>query len=227
MKQLLISLHLPKTGGNSFLNAIQSRIGQGCVQDYMDMNYIQAYFMGGVPGNAIRKIQAEDIDPRVRCIHGHFLPAKYLELKQMQGIKFITWLCNPVDRLVSHYYFFLRSYDPNTAGPLFRKVIEEEWTLEKFCFLNEYKNIYAKYLVGFSFDYFDFVGLIEFYDEDLNYFSNKFLKTRLDALKLNCADSDELGGKHIDADFRKEVEKFHCQDMELYNLVLKQRESRV
>ena len=226
MNRLLISLHLPKTGGNSFLQALEAAFGPGLKQDYADMSRIQAYLAGELAPESLAQAQSDILAPGMRCIHGHFLPAKYLPLQRDHEVRFVTWLRDPVERLVSHYYFFRRSYDPNTAGPLFRRIIEEGWSLERFCLSEEYRNLYSRYLWHFPYEAFDFIGLIEAYDEDLEYFSSRFLGRKLEALRLNAATDSERNERKIDPGLRREIEDFHAQDVSLYRRALRDREQR-
>lgn len=225
---MLISLHLPKTAGNSLLLALNSAFGEkNLFQDYSDMIRIQEYLAGKLSAQETFEGQnRQDVMANYQCIHGHFLPAKYFSLLKKTDLKFITFLRNPVERLISQYHFFQRSYDPQTAGPLFRKIIEENWSLEQFCFSEEYHNIYSKYLLGFSYESFDFIGLTEFYEDDLLYFSDKLLQVKLDSHKVNCAVDNKVGDYKVDSGFRREVESFHSKDMTLYTRVLQDREQR-
>ena len=224
---MLISLHLPKTAGSSFLRALEAIFGKDLLQDYSDMSNIQQYLSGNISAHEVcdcAKVQPDWIHRQ--CIHGHFLPAKYLAARDKCSMTFVTWLRDPVERLMSHYHYFKRSYDPKTAGPLFRKVVEEDWTLKRFCFSEEYRNLYAKYLWNFPCESFDFIGLTEFYEDDLRYLSERFLNVKLDACKLNCAIDGETGRYEVDAGFRREIEEFHSEDMALYKRVLWVREQR-
>jgi hypothetical protein len=223
---MLISLHMPKTAGNSFLQALDSVFGKGLRQDYSDMSRIQNYLAGELAASEVAELPVEELAVGTRCIHGHFLPAKYLSIEGQFELQFVTWLRDPVDRLVSHYNFFRRSFDPATAGPLFRRIIEEDWSLEQFCFSEQYRNVYSKYLWHFPYEHFDFVGLIEFYNEDLDFFAERFLGTKVKALKLNCAASSDEVGKKIDIGFRREVAGFHADDVTLYERALHDRERR-
>lgn len=228
MNNMLISLHLPKTAGNSFLQALETNFGEGLRKDYSGMSGIQDYLTGGLSPQELAKYQFTELGSNLpQCVHGHFLPAKFLSNRAKYGMRFITWLRDPVQRLMSHYYFFKRSYDPETAGPLFQKIIEENWSLEEFCFSEEYRNLYSKYLWNFSYDNFDFVGLTEFYEDDLRYFSERFLKTKVEASRLNCGFEGKAGGYEVDTSFRHEVEKFHSADVALYKRALLDREQRV
>jgi hypothetical protein len=223
---MLISMHLPKTAGNSFLKALERKYGQNLYKDYDDMQKIQKFLAGDNNKHELLATPFSESSHLPECIHGHFLAAKFLPYRQRNDAKFITWLREPVQRLISHYNFFRRSYDPATAGPLFRKVIEENWSLEAFCLSDEFRNIYSKYITDFSFNNFDFVGVTEFYDEDLRFLSENILSFNLIPYKLNSAEPVRLNDTVIDPGFRKEIELFHSLDMDLYKQALEVRRQR-
>ena len=111
---LLISLHMPKTAGVSFGAALQEYFGQRYLGDYSD-------FPLNTPTLERHRqaidacLHAKDGDFKdVSCIHGHFLPAKYLLLADRRPCRFITWLREPVARLVSHYHYWFDFYDPKS-----------------------------------------------------------------------------------------------------------------
>src|SRR5437773_5755585 len=129
---MLISLHMPKTAGQSFAAALKAHFGDTLVEDY-----------GGFPMNTPEAVRnataleesvalAENEFPGVECIHGHFLPLKYSGLARRQAT-FITWMRHPVERVVSNYHYWKRTYQPETSPSLHRKVVEEDWSLERFC----------------------------------------------------------------------------------------------
>lgn len=219
---MLISLHMPKVAGNSFLHTLERHFGAGLAKDYVDMSRIQDYLAGKVhPTQLCDAGYSESECARLQCIHGHFLPAKYLKIRaNCKSAKFVTWLRNPVERLVSHYNFFMRSYDPLTAGPLFKRIVEESWSLEKFCFSSEYKNFYKKYLWGFPVGYFDFIGIVERYDEDLQRFGKRYFGIEAYSCRVNCAIDGSVSNYNVDPVFRREVESYHSEDMELYKQIL-------
>jgi hypothetical protein len=158
-----------------------------------------------------------------KCIHGHFLPIKYLLLSTKHTTKFITWLRNPVDRVLSHYYFWKKTYNPDTSPPFQRQMVEENWSLERFCLGPEVKNLYAQFLWGFPLVYFDFIGITEFYQQDLNYFSRTILGSDLDEKIVNVR--GEKGKEYdIDVSFRNDLERHHNIDMLMYEKALEKRE---
>ncbi len=103
------------------------------------------------------------------------MPVKYRLLGWRVPLQFVTWLREPVERLGSHYHYWKRHYNPENAGILHRRVVEEQWSLERFCLGPELQNTYCKFLWGMPLERFAFVGITEFYEEDLAYFSQNIL----------------------------------------------------
>jgi hypothetical protein len=160
-----------------------------------------------------------------KCVHGHFLPIKYLLLSEKKEVRFITWMRNPVERMLSQYHYWKRSYDPKRSAPHHKKFIEENWSLERFCLGPEFRNIYTQYLWGFPLQNFEFIGIVEHYQEDFIFFSRNFLKTSLPSFQINA--SGAIGSKYtIEDNLRKKIETYHKKDMNLYQDCLLVRKKR-
>lgn len=222
---MIISVHLPKTAGTSFLASLEEHFGAALLKDYADLPI-------NTPPESRHRMALEKGRENagrsfagIECIHGHFLPVKYLPASKMHETKFVAWLRNPVDRVFSHYHFWRNHHDPASAGALHNKVIAENWSLERFCLGPEVKNLYGQFLWSFPPSNFDFIGITEFYGEDLNYFGRRYLGKELDARNLNVRSADgESSG--IDNAFRKKLEEHHAMDMELYEMALARRKAR-
>lgn len=223
---VLISLHLPKTAGTSFRAALREHFGERYRDDYAD---------GGLTRPACEREPAAQADAarlacdglgEAACVHGHFLPAKYLPLAGRAELVFVTWMRDPVTRLFSHYRYWQRSYDPEHSAPHHRKVIEEGWTLEQFCLSETYRNVYTQYLWNFPLERFAFIGISEHYREDLHAFSREYLGTDLVFHRDNVtrAGRDSIG---VDAAFVQRVREFHAADMQLYQRALELRRLRL
>jgi hypothetical protein len=222
MTEMIISVHFPKTAGTSFGAALETRFGAAFLRDYADLPINTPEYERNRTALQVALSNAEKDFTGVECIHGHFLPVKYLLMATKREVTFVTWMRNPVERVLSHYYFWRRSYDPETAPRLHRKVMEENWTVEQFCLSSQLKDLYGKFLWGFSIENFDFMGITEFYDQDFPYFSKRFLGLDLEIKKINMG--DRAGGDYpIDKSFRKQVEAFHERDMDLYRRALEMR----
>lgn len=224
---MIISVHIPKTAGTSFAKALEAHFGSGLLQDYADLptNTPQYERNRAALLASVQNAESDDL-AGVECIHGHFLPLKYLLLSLKKDLRFITWMRDPVERVLSHFYYLKSFYDPSTAPDLHRKIIEEDWSVERFCLSIELKNLYSQFLWGFPLEYFDFIGITEFYDEDLSYFSRQYLNTDLESHRVNVGKSK--GEKYqIESSFREELEQFHAHDMELYRTALMMRQKRL
>lgn len=226
---MLISVHLPKTAGSSFLKAMEAHFSDSLYRDYGDrpvnkgslrrnVMAIQSCLLNALPRPSFRD---------VRCIHGHFMPLKYRLLSSGVGEKrYVVWMRDPVERLASHYHYWQRSFNLHDAGDLHRQVIEENWSFERFCLGPELQNIYSKFFWGFPLDSFDFIGITEFYESDVVQFSREFLGVQLDAERTNVNPRENDGVYVDDQEFRERVEKHHSEDMMLYRRALEMRETR-
>src|SRR5690554_3573739 len=152
--KMIISLHTPKAGGSSFKVLLEEHFKNRFFGDYSDLPINTNEFK--------RKADVIRFDKkfrlykkyiyqfkRIECIHGHFLPYKYSSLLDDPEVIFITWLRDPLERMASHYFYWQRAYNKNKSIDLQKRVIEEKWSLEKFCFSNEMKNFYNQFLWNF------------------------------------------------------------------------------
>jgi hypothetical protein len=167
----------------------------------------------------------------VDCIHGHFLPLKYLALSATLPCTFVTWLREPLARLVSHYHYWQRSYDPTSelTSALHRRVIEEGWSLEQFCLAPELRNVYSEFLWGFPPECLDFIGITEFFPVDLRYFSHEIMgnKMRPHTLNQRAGSDAAASGAEINPARRSQIELFHAADIALYRRALQLRQARL
>lgn len=223
---MFISLHLPKTAGTSFQKSLILHFGATLLRDYSDLPFSKPRPVRNAEAQAAGIRLARHTFDGVNCIHGHFLPVKYFPLSIRKKLTFVTWLRHPVERMVSHYRFWQSIYDANASPPHHRKVIEEEWSLERFCLSGEHRNIYTQFLWGVSLDLFEFVGITERYDEDFDWFSRTYFQGALRKCTVNVggrkADTHDL-----DTGLRKEIEQYHAEDMRLYEDALQRRERRL
>ncbi len=222
----IISLHLPKTAGTSFKTSLSDHFGARYRDDYADQAISKTPFercrqalWRSIP------IAAKGLEG-VSCVHGHFLPVKYRPLGLRQNLTFITWMREPLARLVSHYHYWQASYDPDTAAPHHRQVIEQRWSLEAFCLSEKFRNIYAKYLWHFPLEHFAFIGISEHYEEDFGEFTRRFLSVALSPRRENVAKTVDRQ-QAVGDEFAQQVRAFHAEDVRLYQRALQMRERRL
>lgn len=222
---MIISVHLPKTAGKSFQAALQAAFGDAVLEDYgsFPMNTPRAERQRAAVeaclANADREFAGVD------CIHGHFLPLRYLLFAERRDATFVTWLRHPIQRLISNYHYWRREYDAATARPLHRRVVEEDWSLERFGLGDEMRDMYSQFLWGFPLENFAFVGITEHYAEDLAVFAQRYLSRDVAAEWINVG---ERPGQTYDIDpaLARTLEAFHARDMALYARALALRDQR-
>lgn len=227
---MIISVHMPKSGGTSFRHLLKNRFPKSTRGDYdhpihdsEQKRHLKIRF---------RKLQitlssklTSEFD-RVDCIHGHFMPFKYEHFYQSGGHIFVTWLRDPIERIESHYHYWKRHHDEIDQLPFLKKFIEEEWPLEKFAFAEEIRNIYSIYLWNFPVERFDFIGVTEFFEEDLSFFAENYLGIPQASIPEKNINLKKDRRTISDPGLIRELKEFHAEDYKLYRYALDLRPKR-
>mgnify|MGYP003111082481 FL=1 len=237
-KPKIISSHIPRTGGNLFRNVLYDLYGvRDCLENVKDkIYYDEKYFTrkgdmvmyedyGDKPEYNYYEVNPTVDVPQYECIHGHFRLGKYKQL--FNSHKLIVWLRNPIDRLISHYYFLKNS--PLHIDPIQNKLIAEELDLYQFCELETSKNIYKKYFQKYSKN-IDFIGITESYNDSLRKFEKMFdveVGDTYPYFDIESGDSDFKNNiqnskwavykKEYDKIDRNFIKKLNQDDIEIYN----------
>lgn len=224
---LLVSVHIPKTAGasltRSLADAYPGRFAS--VTNRLMSNPADA------PATPAMQKAMRSAD----CMHGHFHPQQVVGLSD-RPMQFVVWVRNPVDRLISNYYYFqrhnvgLRSRWARMRGhwgALREQAYSEKWTLERFCLGPELRNRYTWLFSSFPVERFAFVGVTEHFSEDLQAMGRVIGKQ----LKEHCVNvrprARQSSGPEDDPAFRRRVQEFHQLDMALYESILERRNERL
>jgi len=156
---MLISVHIPKTGGASFKTLLQSHFGDKMLEVYNDCPMNKNTLFRNISA-ILSMIKSTGLSNKYDCIHGHFLPIKYRLIKKKS---YVIWLREPAERLVSRYYHWKRNYLRNNKNKN-RFVKNIDISVKEFCSIKHYQNIYSKYLWGMKIEMFDFIGITENYE---------------------------------------------------------------
>jgi|GEM_PF-3511403 len=204
----LISVHIPKCGGSSFLKFLKGYYGDRLYTDY------------GIEW-AIKNRALLSITEKTLCIHGHFRADKYDEI--FRAACLVTWVRHPVMRTISHYRFVLKypaSVYKNPT-PACKLVQERNLSLVEFAHLPNMKNFLTRYFAGKKLEDFNFIGVVEFYRESLERFCNMTeipFPSVIPQENVNKPPNEETFD--IDkADFEK-IAKLNTADCELYQKIL-------
>ena len=158
---LLVSLHLPKTGGTSLLHVLKEKYGNG---------FQSAYGKHASPGsNVFHK------GSTVRCVHGHNIARHFSGLLETRNqCQWITFLRDPLATAISFYFFARKNLNKDPEAPLFDDRGLENWLLNTRPAAWPHPpgypfNQYTKALKanGLQFEDFTFIGITERFDESM------------------------------------------------------------
>ena len=154
----LISIHIPKTGGTSFLNILCQVYRPETVFHFHKSNFADK----SLP-------EVEQFKARLkadwRIIHSHYHYKEISDLIRYDRTKVIAWLRDPVERVISDYSHFIKRRmnlpEDEDIG------LRRNEPILKFARLPECRNRMSKFLSGRPIDQYFFLGISEFYDEDI------------------------------------------------------------
>lgn len=225
---MIISVHLPKTAGRSFRDLLKSHYKKSYRDDYD--NPLDT-------PKSIRIQKAQDYNSRlslyqkyvlclkgVKCIHGHFLPFKYDYFKEKNNHHFVTWLREPIDRLVSNYFYRMNNYIKDHNESL---VDNSFHSFKDYCLLEESINVYDQYLFKFPITNFSFVGIVEHFDTDLKYFAKNYLNETIESAPKKNQTANKVSLKELkDPVFVEWLKNLNAKDYKIYNQALELRRLR-
>jgi len=122
MQQILIFLHIPKAGGNT----LKSILNEQYREDERLRIYTYPHFSKDKGIERLKKLSIEE-KSKLKLIYGHFAFGihKYLSAEA----KYITFLRNPVDRIISHFYYVkkhnVKEHIKNMEGDTFEEYLEK------------------------------------------------------------------------------------------------------
>jgi hypothetical protein len=207
-RDLVVSIHIPKTGGGSFRAVLEAYADGHFRRDYTDRPL--------APASVRHRLRLATSRPHLeqgtRVVHGHFIATKYW--RRYPDARYAAWFRDPVERLASHYYFWKRSPDPE--HPTCRRLIEEDLSLPAFAALPEMRDVHSKLLGEVPVGRLAFAGLTERYDESLELFRRIFdpgLQVRVQRRHVN---TERMGERYdLDPDLRASIADLNRVDAQL------------
>lgn len=209
----VVSVHIPKTAGTSFGESLALAFDKLVYYDYDDKPINQSRDVRMARAIAHSQLRHKPSHP---VIHGHFLPRKYLYLAQPKSAFFVTWLREPIARLESNYRFWRDTPPPAKIPPLRQRMLDEKWSFFDFATEPRFQNLYHQFFEGFDIELFDFIGLTEHYEDDLERCA-QMLKLPLQLTLRNTRKSSEP--MELTQRQWQEIRDFHRQDIDLYEQV--------
>jgi len=205
----LISIHIPKTAGTSFIHSLKKQYGYQKVVR-LDINDNRTRINKIPLGKAY-------VYKNTTVIHGHFtIDLLNNQFNIPHNTPIITWLRDPVERVISNYYYLQKRLDEelmeekkglNILSKMRRSLLEYAQD-ETNC------NRMSKFLKGIEMDKFFFIGIVENYDEDIQELGRKLNWTHLEIVKHNKT------GKHnkpiVDKKTKDLIRSYNVKDQALY-----------
>jgi hypothetical protein len=214
-KNVIISIHIPKTGGTTFVEVLRKCAEEVLYLDYGSEGPATALFRRGKPITASFESILTDLDSLSgrSVIHGHFSVQKYGG--RFPNALYVTWLRDPVERVVSHYFYWQRSYLPGDA--LWEQVVMQKMTLEQFARLDFARDVYFRWFSPLGVERFDFVGIMEEYDRSLELFRRLFCpEIQFDTALHNCNPNRRGNFYDVGPELRRKILELNQRDAYIY-----------
>jgi hypothetical protein len=201
----LISIHIPKTAGTSFHHILAQQYGE-CHVERIDWPKL---------GDEICR------NPSTAVVHGHLSYKEAKLLDPSGSIPRITWIRNPIDRVVSNYNYLSEKLvqlidEPRHGVDILSKL---QRSLLEFASAEKNRNRIHKFLEGSSIEDYAFIGVVERYDEDINALQRHFGWQNVNPVYYNSSNR----ARSKDVEIRSIIEELNQEDLRWYREVLKFR----
>jgi hypothetical protein len=164
LQRLIISLHIPKTGGTSFSDVLERAYPGQVAFFYRDKNKLTHPKLRDHARLRDPELLTELAADGIRVIHGH-APGGWLLKAAPDQRQYWTWVRDPVERVISAYYYLVQRGQRGRDRPGAEKVAGR--TLEQYARTAQNQNIQSRVLNGMDLSRMGFVGVTERFDESL------------------------------------------------------------
>ena len=214
-REVILSIHVPKTAGMSFGGILKSEYGDRLLLDYGDyQNWVGADSRPAI----LRRVQEEarlrrdELSQKYQVIHGHFFPEKYIGL--FPKADFVAFFRDPFEQTISNYEFLRRHPEAAAEYPAVRIFHECRMSVEEYIAWPQAPQCDA--ISGLSIDDLALAGLTEKFSEGIALFNVLFQTNLTSDVRLNPNPFREEQRYSISDDLRRFIEKHRQPDIELY-----------
>lgn len=226
----IIAIHIPKTAGLTLLHYLRQHFNV-----YEDNKLVEVE-IAKLNKEWKRPSLIEAISERSRiiamtsdynCIAGHFYAKKY---KFYPNAKFITFVRDPLERMMSNYFFWKKVYEAGNPGkdPYLDSIFKRNISLSEFLLEKKFKNYQYTFVKEMNLEKFSFIGVADrqYFSHDVKYLFETVLKCSIQNSEIKQLNATNYDGKIPDIDLNA-FKKFHKKDYEIYNYALEKRRKRL
>ncbi|MFT4664004.1 MAG: hypothetical protein ACI8YQ_003541 [Polaribacter sp.] len=214
----LVSIHIPKTAGTSFRNTLREVYGEQQVKrldvDPNKLHLEQELF------------QSNKLAKEIEVVHGHmYYNLLYDKFKIAPEVPIVTWLRDPVERVISNYKYLSKrlAEELDEEGKGLNILSKMQRTLMEYAHDEMNRNRMSKFLEGLEPEDLYFIGISDYYSEDLKDLADLLGWKNVEEHRLNVT------GKRVDdvsQNDRAAIRELNNLDVDLYQKAIQLREQR-
>lgn len=211
---MIISVHMPKTGGETFRDALDVTFGPRMLRDYGDrVGFVSDEIMRHRQKRAEAMMADRDeIERSYDVIHGHFIADKYRGLFRAE--QYVAFFRHPMQQAISHYKYLQRM--PVRKDPTISAVQDPEMSFLDFLRHETVTNSQTELVGSVPLEHFTVVALAEEFDRGVALFNATFGCAVKIGERTNV-DPQTAGQKHeLSTEERDAVRKYREADLKLY-----------
>jgi hypothetical protein len=211
MRRDIVFVHIPKTAGTSLRKAFEKSAEKHFIlKDYGNSPESTPALTALIKEQRLADLRQKfDRPHRGIFLSGHVPAKRYWPFFHAES--FVTFVRNPVDRVLSEYNHFVTHY--GWKAPV-----------EEFVSLPRFRNMMARVLEGVDLAAFGFIGITEQFERSLDELRG-FVGIELPMLRVNLGNYQQRDGTEIRFrdDLRTMVADLNRDDIDLYERLLGER----
>ena len=211
---MILSVHMPKTGGETFGQALAEAFGPRMLRDYGDRAGFDAPHIrrARLERNLAARARRDALERDYDVIHGHFVADRYRGLFQPEH--YVAFFRNPFQQAVSHFRYLQRS--PRRADPLIAGLQGRDVTFVDYLRRESVINAQSDLMGAVPLDDFAVVALTEDFERGVALFNATFGCVLAIGDRVNV-DPATGGAPHPLTPWeRRAVREHRAADVELY-----------